>query len=353
MARLRLLLTLIPLAAGCVPDFHDEPALVLARRIVAVQSEPAEAKPDEAVQLRALVVDPNVAAAPAFPRFGLCLARKPLTELGPVSPACLDDPASDTEALVALGAGESVSARLPLEACRLFGPSRPEPKDGEAAGRAVDADPTGGYFQPVTAKLDAARELAVGSVRLSCALPAVTQAQALEFTRSYRVNQNPELSALSVLRGDDSTELTPEHRAADTAPTRVAPGERLTLRASWSECSEASTCGDGICGAGEDRASCVSDCSKPRGCTGAEFYAWFDPQSRAVSTRRESLVLSWFATGGELESPRTARDEADLASFSDNTWTAPLSEGEARLWVVLSDARGGQSWRSYRFRVAP
>jgi hypothetical protein len=62
--------------------------------------------------------------------------------------------------------------------------------------------------------------------------------------------------------------------------------------------------------------------------------------------------VSWFASDGEFEHDRTARSEAEAESGdSDNQWTAPDSEGEQRIWVVLRDDRGGVGWGSYKVTV--
>ncbi len=72
----------------------------------------------------------------------------------------------------------------------------------------------------------------------------------------------------------------------------------------------------------------------------AERYVAFDPRAQLVVPRREAMRVSWYATGGVFEHDRTGRDEADLATTSDNTWTAP-DAAKATLWAVLRDSRGG------------
>lgn len=322
-------LAVLASSTACVPEFDDELSLVVAPRVLAIKSEPAEAKPGETVTISALVVDAAL-AAPAPARFALCVERKPLTELGPVSPSCLSEPSAHSEALTPLGVGNGVEAALPSDACRLFGPSRPEPKDGEPPGRAVDPDPSGGYYEPVIARVDTARDLAVGAIRLLCPLSGVTQAQSVEFATRYRANRNPEIAKLEWLTESDVNELTPDE--AQTEPAAAfAPGERVSLRANWVDCP-----------------------SEPLGaCTGAESYVWFDPSARQIAERRESIRISWFATAGSFADERSGRDESEPETTAENTWTAPSREGQVRLWLVIRDARGGQSWRSYRVEVRP
>ncbi len=50
---------------SCVPTFDDQLSVVSEPRLLAVQSEPAEAAPGEPITLRALV--PNTTAAQATP----------------------------------------------------------------------------------------------------------------------------------------------------------------------------------------------------------------------------------------------------------------------------------------------
>jgi hypothetical protein len=346
------LLALLTTLGGCVPEFDDDLSIITAPRVLAVQADPAEAKPNEAVTISALVVQTDETAAPLVPRFSLCIDRKPLTELGPVNPTCLADPASGSAALLNLGAGNQVSATLPSEVCRLFGPTPPEAKEGEPAGRPIDPDQTGGYYQPIGVAVDSAKDVGIGAVRLYCPLPRVNQAESVAFVTRYRPNQNPEVRALELIRGTDSIALTAETEASLPAAT-LAPSERVTLRASWPDCPSEPVCGDGFCGEAEDLANCSADCSAPRGCAGAESYVWFDRRTRVVAPRRETIRISWFASAGKFDAERTGREEGETALFSDNGWRAPAIAGDVRIWTVIRDARGGQSWKTYRIAVAP
>ena len=158
-AALRAGLVAVLLAvAGCVPTFDDNLSLVREPIVLAVQSEPAEAAPGESVRLTVLAVTGNADNPAPEATWGLCVARKPLTELGPVNPICIRPPNQAPNAIVPLGTGASVQATLPApgqpgllgsSACQLFGPSLPEAMNGEPAGRPVDPDPTGGFYQPV------------------------------------------------------------------------------------------------------------------------------------------------------------------------------------------------------------
>ena len=340
---------LASLLAGCVPEFDDDLSQLRQPRILALKAEPAEAR-EGALTLTALVAVPPDVADPGAPDWALCLDRKPLTELGPVSRRCLAGIGPGNSALLPLGAGPSVQATLPADSCRLFGPLRPEPKPGEPAGRPVDPDPSGGYYQPFVSALPGAAESAVGGVRLACGIAGAVQAQIVEFNSRYVTNTNPAPAALEIVAGEQSVSIAadePRHSAEKEVPA----GERLVLRVSWPDCPRTAECGDGVCSEGESVTTCADDCRDRQGCTGAESYAWYDPVTRSVGSRRESLRVSWFTSSGRFAEERTGRSEGEAdVSFSDNVWRAPAA-GVARIWVVLRDDRGGVGWRSYTLRA--
>lgn len=82
--------------------------------------------------------------------------------------------------------------------------------------------------------------------------------------------------------------------------------------------------------------------------TMAEPYVYFDPVTRGLVDRHESMRVAWFATGGSFDADRTGRDEDEHATpSSDDVWTAPDAAGTVHLWVVLRDARGGIDWKAF------
>jgi hypothetical protein len=333
---------------GCVPTFDDNLPLIDEPTVLSVQAEPAEAAPGKEVQLSALVGTPELNGAPPDLSWGLCIARKPLTELGPVNPVCIQAPSAGSKDIVDLGSATTVTAKLPMDACRLFGPSLPEPMNGEPAGRPVDPDPTGGYYQPISVTLLDSRVTSMGSVRIFCPPSGLDQLQAAEFNATYRNNQGPRIDALSART--DSGESLPIPDEPDALV--VAPKQVLHLEASWQACPRSAVCGDGVCGAGEDKSNCADDCATPKGCPGAEDYAWFNPESRHVETRHESIRVSWFSTAGHFEDAVTGREEDEFEqSTTGDVWTAPETAGTVRVWTVIRDARGGQSFRSFLVSV--
>ena len=72
-----------------------------------------------------------------------------------------------------------------------------------------------------------------------------------------------------------------------------------------------------------------------------------------VIDHREAIRVSWFATSGSFTNARTGRDPDELETFSENEWTAPTVAGDAHLWLVLRDSRGGVAWTDLAVRIVP
>lgn len=73
---------------------------------------------------------------------------------------------------------------------------------------------------------------------------------------------------------------------------------------------------------------------------------------------QEFLGYSFFTTVGELSHGTTGGRplpflENDKIDDITSTWTVPDEAGEATLWVVLRDDRGGASWQSIRVTIIP
>jgi hypothetical protein len=334
---MRCLGSLVTLS-GCVPLLDDLTPYVEDRRILAVQAEPAEAVPGTAVSLRALVADQNGAIDDAPIVWGVCIAPRPLAELGPVAPECLD-PTSDT--WLPAGTGMETTAVTSSDACARFGPNPPPPIDDEPPGRPVDPDITGGFYQPATAALD--DQLVLVSLRLRCGIANVAQETFIAWNQGYRSNENPASPMLTVNRDGQQRPLEPLEV--------VAPGEELTLGASWPDCPTTGVCGDGICSHDETSADCPDDCSTPRGCAGPETYLVYDPDLDELITRREAVSATWFTTGGILAEARNGRSGADGRTSVDNVWTAPEQVGEVWIAVAVRDERGGVAYASQRIDV--
>lgn len=338
-------------AFGCAPDLDGGASLVNRAELIAVSSQPAEAKPGEAVEYRALYVAPDADVDSSALAWGFCTVQKPLALIGPVAPDCLSEDSPD---LLAIGNGAQVmgaKVEIPKDACSTFGPTPAQPKPGLPPSRPTDPDPTGGYYQPVVVRVptDTVPEYVVGVTRLDCGLSGASQEQSIAYTKRYRRNENPLLEQLVVRRASGD-----EESAEFEQPPKivVAPGERVTLSARWAACPTSAACGDGFCTSGEDVSSCAQDCEQGSGCSGSELYPVLDTEAHALVDHRETIRLSWFATSGRFDHDTTGRPEAEAAqNFSDNPWTAPAQAGTTRLWVVLRDDRGGTSFRAFQLDV--
>jgi hypothetical protein len=331
-----------------VPDFDTDLSQLTAPRVLAVSATPAETQAQKPVTLTALVAVPEGQQAPALD-WTMCLSRKPLTELGPVNPRCLE-PDDGSGAVLGIGQGLSVTATLDKDVCKLFGPLRPSPVGGEGAGRPADPDVTGGFYQPFAVQLGGATSL--GSVRLDCDLANVNRDEALDYRKRYRVNENPRINEVARVTDDDVEPLS----ADAPAPFQLRARARSRLRVSWDQCSRESHCGDGLCTAFEDSTTCPDDCTETlHGCTGAEPYVWYDRESERVEPRREGISVAWYASRGHFEAEQTGLDEAqaDAGASTDNVYVAASEPGAATLWLVIRDSRGGQSWETLHLEVSP
>lgn len=336
-------------ATACIPEFDDDLAAVTAPRVLAVRSEPAEVAPGGTAQLSVLVAAPEGSERSTDElTWALCLARKPLTELGPVAQTCVDEFGRQLDIFEYLGEGASVEASVPSDACQNFGPTQPIGEDGSVSGRAVDPDLSGGYHHPVVVGDD--DEVALGAIRLACGTVPLSSRELVRFNSGYRPNENPTIEKLELRSEGTSVEVEP---GLDGEGARVAPASKVEFVVSWPACPRTPECGDGMCTAGENQVTCAEDCrDAPRGCTGSETYLWADPQRRVVEERREGVVVSWYATGGRFAEERTGRTEKDPdGTDATNVWTAPAEAGAVRLWVVLRDDRGGIGWGEYRIVV--
>lgn len=291
---------MILLAAACKPDLGPEDSLVSTTRILAVRAEPPEAAPGKPVVYTALVASPSGTVDAATIDWRFCNAPKPVGENNVVSTSCLE-----LSSLVAAGVGAATSAATPAHACALFGPDTPP-----GGFRPRDPDATGGYYQPLRLDLPGA-DVAFDLSRVTCNLANASADIATAFAAAYVPNVNPHLLPLVATEDGATVALDAIHANA-----------RLSFQASWAPAD-------------------------------AETYAYFDPPTQAVTTKRESLRVAWFATSGPFDSESTGRAEDDLATVTENGWTAPGAPGVVHVWVVLRDSRGGNDFAAYDLAVAP
>jgi hypothetical protein len=282
--------------------------------------EPAEVGPRQPLRLRALYAQGEQADLD----WAFCTEQKPLSELGPIAKNCL---APDGTGLAEPFAnGLEASGMMPADACRLFGPDRPAPKPNEPAGRPVDADPSGGYYQPVGVFDYDQNHASLFEARVSCSLPGVTREQFSDFQQRYVRNVNPQIDAVEAVREGEAVALDAAGEAL-----RVRAGEALDLRV-WT-------------------LACASELDAAARCGGAEPYLYFELASRTLVTRTETLSAAWFASAGRFRDSRTGLETSEDGSLARNVWTAPLQPGPVALWVVLRDNRGGVTWQRYAIEI--
>jgi hypothetical protein len=265
-------LLLASMMVSCAPELEGAPTTITAPRLIAVRATPAEVKPGESVTLEAIVVGGDAKVS-----WDLCLARTPLGESGPIDPACAIGTSPE---LVPLGGGAKVEATIPRDACRLFGPERPDPKPGEPSGRPVDPDSTGGFQQPIRVAVGGASS--VFGVRIHCGIPSATPAQAAEIEAKNAPNAHPVIEDVRV----------------DGA---IAAGATVSL-------------------------TVLHDAP--------EKYLLLDLETHQVMERTEILRASFYSTRGSFA-------EARVGDPTTDTWTAPTTPGEETIYVVLRDDRGG------------
>lgn len=293
------------MGSGCVPTVDDDPSLVIDGQILAVQFSPAEAKPKAKSTVTALVVG-STEAEPADVAFDLCLARKALSELGPIAPECVAEDPSEND-VTQLGTGLSVELTVPEAACRLFGPQRPPSEGGQPPGRPADPDATGGYYQPVVARLD---DIALGGLRLDCGLSGGSQEQVAEYNRSREDNANPEPTSLRIRVGGSSW------KDVSTDSTLSVPRDTtIVFRSQWSE---------------------------------PEKYQLLSPETRTLEERREEYLASLYSTVGRFVEHRVIPNSRHVAEAE---WQSPTSKGVVDFWVVMRDGRGGVGWQTFSLEV--
>lgn len=360
----------IAVAVACRPTLNETVSLVTGPTVLAVRSDPPEVQASNSVMYTALFVDPEgpVPAAQDAIQWAFCDARKPLAQLGPVNPQCLQ---AAGDWFVPLGAGLQTSGAVPAAACNEFGPEVPPETEGGTQGRPVDPDATGGYYQPVRfiaptgATTSSGGLVGIAETRISCGLAGATPNQIAEFGAQYRANVNPTVASLSIVSGDSPGPALVTDEMGQT--NLVAAGQRIVLRVAWPACPLMDTCGDGICGpdetltaasaaasggggcAASTAMACPADCAKPTGCNGAERYLDFDLGTRCLVDAREAMSVAWFVTAGNFDNDTTGRASTDTTNSSDNGWQAPgtAPAQPIHLWVVLRDDRGGVAWAGY------
>jgi hypothetical protein len=304
---------LLAFGGACKPDLGAPPSQITGPRVLAIRGAPPEAKPNDAtVAYDALIVDVDGTVTSPDLGWAMCNAPHPPAESNIVSDACLSIPDDAT--------GTTFSAPLPGEACMNFGPVPSAP-----GARPSDPDTTGGYYQPVRLVWHSTGgdQLAVALERIQCSLGYIASTDVSgAYDTMYTPNNNPKLAAVTLDPGGSAVPLFSGSGGGAQAAGTVSAGQIVTLEASWDPSSR-------------------------------ETFPVYDLVSHQLVMQAESLRLSWFTSGGELQHDRTGRSDTETDSFTDNVWTAPTVAGPVHFWFVLRDSRGGVDFGEAEIDVTP
>lgn len=295
--------------AGCGASF-DSPTLLTKLRLLALQAEPVNPAPGDTTTLTPLVYSPSSATAALEWSWSWCpLLGQP--DDGYLCPISYDDAS-------ALLAAAGVTAPVPafdLGADPTASFTNPFPPDVLATlcadgfdGQPVDC--TNGFPIRLSVRVTegAATQLGTTVVSLPIAAGAVS-------------NANPVPGALSV-------DLPAGTETLDDAGSVEVPRLKDNVLHVAIDDSQAETYG----GSGLDS---------------------------GTATRRETLLVSWFAERGGFHDARTLFIDGveSLADATSNKWNPPAAREDAaptsRLIVVVRDDRGGVGWTSATASLEP
>lgn len=293
-------LCLVWLSASCVPDFDSDGGTLTEPRILALRGVPAEARPGDPIRFEVLLANPDGSSGTA--NFSYCNQARNSEERTGVSQVCLAG-----EALQPIG----TNATVPRDACARFGPNTPPSEAGEPPRRPSDPDPTGGYFVPVLAEDErGVAPPSFGFQRVRCDLAGATREIFEAYQERYRANLHPEIvrvlaSSAGELSASRSTMLTAEST--------------------------------------ELRLEVPLDSFEP--------YVVYSANDSALYDATETVRVNWYASAGLFDASATFVDPA--TGTATVRYTPPEDSGVARLWIVVSDSRGGSAWEQFAITVAP
>ena len=312
------LVLLLAAVGGCKPDLGAPQSLIVGPTILAIRGTPPEAAEGGMATFDALTVDVSGTIAAPQIDWAQCLEPNPPANGNDVSNACLTIP-DDTTA-----PAPTFTATLATDACTLFGPNAPPPIKGQPPMRPADPDTTGGFYQPVRAtwQSDAGPLLAFALQRITCQLANAPTDVATMFAANYVPNHNPVLADLVLDPAGAAPSLYAAGQASAPPAATVSAGQKVTLQADFSADS-------------------------------AESFLVWNVLTLTLDRQRESLRLSWFATGGAFEHDATGRSQTELETFTQNSWTAPMTPGPVYFWTVLRDDRGGIDFAAAEIDVTP
>jgi hypothetical protein len=322
----RIALLILGGSLACAPDLGPPGSLVNSPRILVVRGTPPEAFPggpaDSGIVYDVLAVTPQGRLPIPAASWDYCATPRPPSTNNVIGPECLDG------GVTSLGPdGPLAIAKMPQNACSIFGPDPPPPMMGQPPARPPDPDATGGYYEPLLVGvpfpgLPDGFYQAAGLERIRCNLGAgAPLSVSQEYNQTYTLNDNPVLLGVTaMLDGGTATALVGPGDGGAAVPFVVPPGGTVTLEASWPASS-------------------------------VQSFPVFDPETRMLITTKEILSVAWYATAGAMEFDLSLRTGDDPSTVAQNSWVATDAGGLVHVWVVLRDDRGGVDYGEYAFSV--
>jgi hypothetical protein len=317
---------LAALALACAPNLGPSGSLVNSPRVLAVRGNPPEAlpggPPGGVIYYDLLAVTPEGTLHTLPSGWEYCTTPRPPSTNNVIGPECMDG------GVQSLGPdAPSAQAKMPQNACSIFGPDQPPPMKGQPPARPPDPDATGGYYQPVLVTVpfpvfsDGGLYQAVGLERVQCNLPNAPLEVSKEYNTTYKPNVNPFLEQVTArLDGGMDTPLVAAGDGGAAVPFVVPVGGTVWLTASWPASS-------------------------------VQTFPVYDLMTRQLVTQTEILSVAWYVNAGQLEFDLTVRTTGNPGLTGENAWTAPGDAGLVHLWLVLRDDRGGVDFDEYAFDV--
>jgi hypothetical protein len=190
---------------------------------IAVIATPAEAPPGAELSFEVVVAGPAGSVPSPRLAYAFCASRRAPGDNGAVSQRC----ASEFESAPTPVLGARFTARIPADACKVYGPGAP------AGTRPEAADASGGYYQPLRIALGG--RVLVHRQRLRCPLANTPVEDTQRYAREYTDNRAPRIAALRVEGARAVLEVEPDsaERYLRFEPARAVLAyarERLEVR---------------------------------------------------------------------------------------------------------------------------
>jgi len=346
-------LALLFAAAGCGEDLESI-SEISKFRVMAVQADPPDTRPEEPTTLRILWADPDGDGRPVR-FFWFAVA-------GQLSPS-----SSFEEAGLVVGYCEPRTAAEGGDSCRI-GPLPEQVLEDPSIEPLLRGNPDDPYL-PVTVIVGACAGGELPDVKALFESDELRDIESycaggegvLSF-KSYRVsespapNRNPQLVDMTF--GDEPLRAFGETAGPDG-------GMDGGMDAGMDAQSAPPSPGLFVC---EDNKGCRKGETLETRVTKESYQLYTVIEYGEPVRKVESPYVSWFTTGGDFDADRSRAVAPTVAEVEewltgdfkddpaageapwdpiDNTWSPPRQGGVFELWAVAHDLRGGASWKKY------